>query len=450
MSMKEILFVTTSFPPAIGSGPQRVVRLLKRLPDVGYQATVLTTAPHSANHLPSLKELQIPGELIRVPLKTIRTMDGQAFRRQKPDSFQEKSLVGGTVVKAARNVRERLGYQLLVNLLEIPDMYNRWILPALRQGKLLCESNRFCCIYATAPSISAHIVAALLARKRHLPLILEYRDIWVGNPWGNAPWYLRQRLDRLIERWLINQASRIITISSGSANILARRYGTEIAKRLAVVSHGFEPAQFSAIPIVAATTQLPLTIVYTGILYSGRRDLTGFFKAVRLLLDECSLTTEELVIQVAGDADSMIAQANKFGISDIVKNLGRVSPLQALEIQKTSHILLLVEAVEDTEWVRSNLPGKLYEYLGARRPILALIHPESIMAQIIRDTNTGMVSHPNDVTQIADYLKRNIHQLRDGNDVNFQPNQHEVDKYSWENVIHQLAPILDQCTVSSE
>jgi glycosyltransferase involved in cell wall biosynthesis len=445
--MRKILFITTVFPPLSSSGVQRVVRLLKKLPDIGYMAVVITALPNSSKNLSSMDEIEYTGELYRVPENSIRGFVRWIFGIFSISSkiVAHNSTSKGKDKKKHRinNVLRKLASQFFDNVIEVPDKYTLWIWPAIRQGNILLKHYNFHCVYATAPSISALIVGAFIARRGKIPLILEFRDLWVDNPWGIKYWRFRRYINLLIEKWLVNQAASIVTISSGSQKIITKRYDKKIGGKLAVVSHGFDPEEFETIMPNKHFQCLPLRLTYTGHFYGGRRDITGFFKAIQLLIVEKIISPDDILIHVAGDAGYVIETAERFGLSSIVNDHGRIPHTKALQLQAESHLLLLVEAAEDSDWVYSNLPGKLFEYLGANRPIMALINPCSIMADILRKTQTGCIIHPSDVDEISKYLEKQIMQLRNSLDLDYRPNYQEIEKYHWSKLTKQIALILN-------
>ena len=444
---KDLLFVTTSFPPEIGAGVQRVLRLLRWLPVTGFQPTVLTTAPKGASQFPDADVLSIQGEILRAPLVTLRDHlrcilgTGRVQTEEKETTVQNPSQTSESTA-LTRRLKQAVD-EVFKYYLEAPDNANVWIPAAVRLGMQVAQQKRFRVIYSTSPRVSAHIVAARLAQWLGLLWVMEFRDLWVANPWHASPQpWLRRRMDRALEKWLIERATVIITVSEGNRRLLASRYGDSVGQRIEVIPNGFDPVEYPLQGCVSGA--LPLVLLHTGIFYGGRRDITGLFQAIQALLARGNVK-DEIALWIAGDdegyATSMAARMN---LASVVRDLGRVPAAQAISLQASAHILLLVESAEDTEWVLGNPTAKLYEYLGAHRPILALVHPQSIIAQVVRETRTGDVFAPDDVDGIVSILKVYLAALNARGSIPYMPSTDIVAQYGWDVLIHKVGRVLDQ------
>jgi glycosyltransferase involved in cell wall biosynthesis len=150
-----------------------------------------------------------------------------------------------------------------------------------------------------------------------------------------------------------------------------------------------------------------LRITHTGN-FHGKRDPKPFLQA----LADSGL--EDVVVRFAGDfraADREFAES--LGLGDRIELLGYVSRRRSLELQRDSEALLLL-IPESGGRGKGVLTGKIFEYLAAERPILAVVPTEGAAAQLIRETRAGVVSPPDDVAATRDALVDLHGRWRDG------------------------------------
>jgi glycosyltransferase involved in cell wall biosynthesis len=439
---KRVLFVTTVFPPRYGSGTNRVIRLCKRLPSVGYSPVILTTAPKGEKEFPSADDLNISGEVIRAPLVTWKSKFGTD--RSKKQFYAVRGEVGkaSSKNKGYRYILFRLGQIVFHNFFEIPDFAAPWIRGAIREGARYLRENSVSVIYSTSPEVSSHYVASALSRQTGLPWIMEFRDLWLDNPWHPDYIWIRRKLDGMLEPPLIQHADRIIMVSEGNRRILEARYPL-LRERMMVIPNGFDPSEYPEKPV--RTEAPPLILLYTGSFYQGRRDITGLLQAIQYLSQREPHLSELLQIRIAGDYENYaVSRAKQMGLHAFVKDLGMLSPSNALVEQSSAHILLIVEASENTEWVYGNLTGKLFEYLGASQPIMALVNHASSIAQVVQETHTGVVIDPKDWKNIADYLEGKIKQLRESGRLSYSHGIQTVNQYNWASLIERVGKVLNE------
>lgn len=338
----------------------------------------------------------------------------------------------------------RILHRPFLNLLEFPDDLWPWIRRGSRLGTRLFEHEHFDLIFSSAGAgVSGHFVARRIQRRTGVPWVHEYRDLWARNPWRlTKPYWWREWLELYWERKFVAESHAVAVMHERIAEILRARLPVGLRDRVTVIPNGFDPAEFNGgCPPPAG---LPLRLCYTGLLYGGKRDLSGLFRAIQMLLQSGKAREGDLEFVYAGsDADVVRAVASRFGQVDMVRALGRVPADEAKRIQLSSHVLVLVEASEDDPWVRGNMPGKAYEYLGAERPVLALAHPEGSIADLYSATQAGVTLHPDDSEGIAQFLEQALEAIRTGKAVPYAPDRNAVKASSWEAIGARLATLLD-------
>jgi glycosyltransferase involved in cell wall biosynthesis len=282
----------------------------------------------------------------------------------------------------------------------VPEMHVVTWLPALVVAvRRLLRHRSFDCLVTTSPPESAHLLGLLLGA--HRPAwIADFRDGWNFEPWREPfPTRAQRVLDASLERRVVEAADVVVGATRPISEDLERRLGAYAAW----VPNGWDPAlapaPSSATKAADFAQPKVMTLVYTGTL-SGAwgRDPEPFFRALRLtqadteakplrLIHAGPLTTEER---------KLIART---GVTDLVEHLGTLNRADALALQRSADALLLLTSRNTSE-----ATSKVFEYLAARRPIVALAENNEA-ARIIRDTNTGVTVPPDDVVAITAALR---------------------------------------------
>jgi hypothetical protein len=197
------------------------------------------------------------------------------------------------------------------------------------------------------------------------------------------------------ERRLVGRASAIVTVSKPWSEGFRLKYP---GKPVATILNGFDPADYAR-DAIDPPAGGPLTIVYTGAIYPGRRDPSPLFEAVRQL----GADADELRVRFYGTApEHVLPLARRAGVERLVEVLPSVPYRESIRCQKAADVLLLLQWNDPLE--QGNVPAKLFEYLAARRPILGLGLVDGVPAGVIRERGAGLFS--NDPADIAAQLAR--------------------------------------------
>ena len=217
-----------------------------------------------------------------------------------------------------------------------------------------------------------------------MPWIAEFRDAWTRNHYVPKPEW-REKFDECLESRLLSTAAGIVAVSEPWADY----YGRKFQKPSIAVYNGFDStiAHPESRSILSGT---PLSIVHMGSVYSGMRDPTPLFKALK----SGSFTPADLRITFYGATHSAVLDlAKKIGVQGFVTACTQVPHHRALDIQNTSDVLLLLQSPLDA----ANIPAKMFEYFAARRPILGIGVESGIPARLIRERKAGLYSSNPDV-----------------------------------------------------
>jgi hypothetical protein len=248
-------------------------------------------------------------------------------------------------------------------------------------------------VYASSPPPTCLLVGKLLAASSGVPWIAEFRDRWSDDPYYAKPAW-RRAMEASLEKRILGSARAVVTVSEPWAARYARAHG----KPTLVVLNGFEPEDYAGRESSGANHSQSLEIVYTGGIYPGRRDPTPLFKALRSMPDG---STDVRVHFYGADPAHYLPLAARQGIGDLVIAHSHIPHKDAAAVQQQGDVLLIMQWNDPRD--QGHIPAKLFEYLGARRPILGLGLEDGVPAKIIRARDAGCFT--NDPTQIAAQLR---------------------------------------------
>ena len=399
----KVLIVSFWFPPSNVVGAIRVGKLARYLDRRGHQLRVLTTDIVEDRSL----ALEIPREYVYAEYRRrMDWLDGlvRLFRQRLAAASEARGKVPGiergALGKPAWDWLQRQYY----GLIHIPDMRTDWIRTAVPAGRRLVEEWRPDIIFASAPPFTGFIVAGRLSRGFNIPWVADFRDLWVDNPYygfWEPGW--RRPVDAMLERTMVRNAAALVTVSPIWADQLRRRHG----KAAEVVYNGYAEEDFPQPPIHEDQGEV-LTIRYTGSIYQGFRDPSALFAAIGLLDDTLR---KRVRVEFFGQmVNEVVALAAQHRVRDHVIVSSPVPYQRALKLQMEADILLLLQWSNKRD--EGNLPGKIFEYFYARRPILLIGYKQGVAARLIRERGAGFVS--NTPERIRDQLQTWIEDKRTG------------------------------------
>lgn len=283
-----------------------------------------------------------------------------------------------------------------------PDLQVTWVPFALQRAIEVVERQAPAALYSTYPPASAHLLGLWLKRRTGLPWVADFRDSWTTDPLDPALPAWRLALERQLEQAVVEAADVVVTATELSAGYLRQLY-PRAADRVRVITNGFDPEEFAGAH-AAPPSGGPLRLVHTGSFsYSHpQRSPRALFAALESLLAEDRAWAGRLRLVLAGNiSPAERQQAAALEGAGMVECLGAVERRQAISLQQEAHLLLLLDHARP--WPASNVPGKFYEYLAARRPILALCGP-GMVADLTHRLGTGFHAPPDEVQAIRQVL----------------------------------------------
>jgi len=278
-------------------------------------------------------------------------------------------------------------------VVHFPDRQVGWLPYAVWQGRDLLRKWQPDIIFASGPPFTTLVVARLLHNYSRKPLVVEFRDRWSDDPYY-PPSKWRQMVERHLESWVVGGASALVTVSQP----WEVAYREKFQKPTIAIYNGFDPDSGTDSPSCRASESELIRILYTGSIYPGRRDPSPLFEALGLL----GSTAAAINVEFYGtDERHVLPLAGEYGVTKLVKVFPPVPHAEAGHLQQRADVLLLMQWNNPKE--QGNIPGKFFEYLGTRRPILVLGLENGVPATIVRERSAGFFS--NDPKEIAAQLQ---------------------------------------------
>lgn len=390
---KRILMFINFFPPSAGGGVYRPLSFVKYLPGQSWNVTVVT---------PREGEFWItdPGLLDSVPstVKVVRTGSLSAPRMLN-------RLRGGgrrTTSRRSSGGFERL--RRFGELFFLPDTYIGWIPFAVRAASRLAGTGGFDVVYSTSPPDSTHLAAERVARAFSCPWVADFRDPWIGLRLRTPPSPLHRAQHERMER-RVARADRVLVTTSWHERIMREAHP---GARIERIPNGYDEDDFSAHE-PTAPREGPFTLLHCGMLTLGRSS-RPVLEGLRLFLDRSPESAVRVVFLGSRESENEEWVA-RFGLEDTVAFEDNVPHSECVAREMGSHALLLVK--HDDARYRGLVPGKLYEYFGARRPVLAVV-PEGEAAELVTRHRRGEVARISDANDIAEKIGKMVTLHREG------------------------------------
>jgi glycosyltransferase involved in cell wall biosynthesis len=466
---RKVLVIAHAFPPMGGIAVQRPLKLVRYLRPHGWEPVVLTTRDaYSATMDYSLLE-EIPEgvEVVRVKDPVARLIGRMVQRSAGAEGTSTSATHGGsngstTATSAAVGTAATLGatgvrswasilkrwLKAVKEALFIPDESVFWAIKAAWVGARLVRKHQIQCIYTTSGPHSTHLAGWLIRRWTGVEWIADFRDPWVGNLHYSHEG-LRDKIERWLEGRVFRAASRVVTVTDLFAKMFVNRYPFA-AEKVEVIRNGVDPSDFPVIPSNQPSRQgdAPFTFFYAGILYP-RRSPARFLQALHLVLRSQRIRRQDIKVEFAGVFDYPGQTSNadlvrQLGLSDVVTVHGYMPRSEVIRRMQSAGALLLIG--DDSPSANQYVPGKLYEYLFADRPVLALLQ-NGEASDIIRAAEAGVVVSPHDLQAIANAIVDLYIAHKRG--VPFTPNRSEIMKYSRVEQTRQFAELFNRVVGSS-
>lgn len=427
---KKVLIITYYWPPSGGGGVQRWLKFAKYLPELGWDPVIFTPEnPDFEIKDESLtKDVSENLEVVKLPILEPFSI----YRKLMGNKAEQKQ---GVVKKEGGSPMQKLVTWVRGNVF-IPDARMFWIKPATKYLVKYLKENPVDVIISTGPPHSMHMIAGAVKRQTGIPWLADFRDPW--SEWDVLPQLsLNERSwkkHKQLEFEVLNGADRVVTVSKRLGVALDKLTGVPGVR---VINNGFDGDDFDETAPVEVDK---FRIVHMGLLNEGRNP-----KHLWEVLNERCLQDEQfrqsLEVVLAGTIEQAVKDdiASYTALSAQVKILDYVAHEEALGIYKQSAVLLLlVNNTSNASWI---LPGKMYEYFSAQKPILALGNKNSDANDMLEDCGYKSFMSYTDARGIKDAVDELYDLYRKDN---LSVSTEKINRYTRKNLTGQLSVILDE------
>ena len=426
--MEKVLIITYYWPPAGGPGVQRWLKFVKYLRDFEIEPVVFIPENPSYPMLDNSLESEIPKEITILKQPIFEPYQLAGFLAKN----QTKTISKGII--AAEKNQSLLQKSLLFvrGNLFIPDARKFWINPSAKFLKTYLEEKGIKKIITTGPPHSLHLIGLKLKEDLDLKWIADFRD-----PWTQIGYHKKLKLTESskkkhlsLEREVLTSADQIITTSFTTKAEFAKKTD----KPISVITNGYDAEEKEA-----QTNELDIkfSISHIGSLLSERNP-ESLWKALAELVNENSTFAEDFELKLAGTvSEEVITSIKSVGLGDKLQLLGYVSHKQAIALQQESRLLLLIEI--NSKETRGIIPGKLFEYLMAKRPILAIGPQKWDVELILNETGAGEYFQYSEKDKLKSLILSHYKRYKNG-DGNFVTG--DIQQYHRKNLTQKLASLI--------
>lgn len=436
--MKRVLIVTYYFPPSGGPGVQRVLKFAKYLPEFGWEPIVLTVkdADYPARDESLLKEIPPAVRVYRTkifePYNFYRKLT-----KKKPGTPVDVDVIPR---EGAKRAPAEWIAEFVRSTFFIPDARIGWYRHAVRAGKQIVREERIEAIYSSSPPYTSALIARRLHKLTGKPWIAGFRDPWIGFLSAPRRWFLPRAIDKHLERSCFEDCDRLEVAWKGILKDFHDKYPAVPLDKCYHLPNGYDSADY---PKIEKRKNEKFTITYTGSMY-GKRNPESLLKAVEELVHEGAVDVDRICLRFVGRFG---AEVQRMFQSDILKNCIDVRPYlphsESIKLLLQSDALLMI--VDEFTGNEEIVPGKVFEYLGAHRPILT-IAPEGAVTDLMRETASGQVAYHHDIPKVKNiFLEFYTNFLYHKTD--FKQHLDRVKQYERREIAKQLARLLDEVTM---
>ncbi|MDX2245702.1 MAG: glycosyltransferase [Bacteroidia bacterium] len=435
--MKKVLLITYYWPPSGGAGVQRVLKLVKYFRDFGWEPIVY--APENPAY-PILDEsllADIPTgqEVIKGPI-----WEPYDFYKKFTGQGKKERVYSGFLSEDKKpSFTQKLSVWIRGNFF-IPDARRFWIKPSVNRLSEYLKNHPVDAILSSGPPHTVHLIAKGVKENTGIPWVADFRD-----PWTNIDFYDQLMLTRWadnrhhkLEKSVVTAADKLVTVSW----VWAKEFEALGAKTVEVITNGFDREDMAA---AKEDSALPLEgkFICSHIGYLNRdRNNATLWQAFGEICKEIPAIKKDLVLRFIGKTDAItFTQLAQNGLTDNVEKIDYIPHNEVLKYTRSTPVLLLL--VNNVPNVMGHIPGKTYEYIGSRRPVLAVGPEDADFARVIRETNSGEVCGFDDLEKMKRVIFQYYRRYKKGE---LNNPEGTVERFTRREATRQMATLLNQLT----
>lgn len=408
--MKKAIMISYRFPPFAGSGVFKTLKFVKYLRNFGWEPIVISSK--SSKFAPMDKTL-----LKEVPDKI------KVFRTYSIES------------KVYRYLPEIVGINS--KWYQTPDAFIGWLPSALFKAQEVVKKEKPNVIYSTSPPVTSHLIAMLLKKKTGLPWVADFRDPWTDNMITNYPTNFHRRIEEKIEHKIGKNADRIVFTMDHHREHFLKKYPDISPNKCVYINNGYDHEDFKDIKVDKSKV---FTLTYIGSFYDN---ITPLFllQAIKSIIEKNKIDSKDFQVLFVGRKSKTCQNLiHSFGLNDVVKEIGYVSHKEAIRYMHSSSCLFFIIGLgKRSEWVYSS---KIFEYIASGTPIITTVPKRSVVRDLIKETNSGVIIDTDDVNGIENALQDYYKKWKE-DDLQVQPKWDVIKNYERKNLTKKLSEVFN-------
>ena len=430
--IKKVLIITYYWPPSGGAGVQRWLKFVKYLREYGWEPVVFTVERGEVPVLDYSLKKDIPDnvEVLREPIWEPYTFYKKIIGQKKEDKIQTGFLTENKKPK----LMERFSIWVRGNLF-IPDARKFWVKPSVKNLSNYLNENKVDAIVSNGPPHTTHMIGLALKNKFNIPWLADFRD-----PWTNIDFYDKLMLSKWadkkhhrLEDAVIKHADALVTVSPN----WAKDFKDKSKRDFNVIYNGFDEKDFTDKEV---ELDQKFSIVHIGSMNKDRNP-HDLWKVLGEICSEIEGFSKDLEIKMVGPTDIAIKKA--LHENNLNENLNKIDYVPHSEV--VTYLLgaqLLLLPINDTPNSLGVIPGKLFEYLAARRPIICIGPLKGDSCRIINETEAGYTFSFNNKSGLKTTLISLYNEFTETGKVECSSNS--IEKFSRRNLTGQMAELLNE------
>jgi hypothetical protein len=428
--MKKVLIITYYWIPSGGAGVQRWVKFAKYLRQYGWEPIIYTPKNPEYPSIDHSFEKDIPADItvlktpIWEPYNVYRNLTGKKNQAINAGFISENKKQGW---------KDKLSIWIRGNFL-IPDPRRFWIKPSVSFLSDYLIENQVNAIITTGPPHSMHLIGMGLKKNfPTLPWVADFRDPWTNIDFYkdlNLTWFA-DKIHHRLEKEVLQKADTVLVVSRG----MKEEFAPMKPKKLQVITNGYDG---SDVQTGTLALDAKFSISHIGTLNAARNPRI-VWKVLSEICAENVAFKNDLQIQLVGKVDfSVLEDIQSYGLQEQLLKIDYLSHSEAIAKQNSSQVLMLL--INQSGNAKGILTGKFFEYLAAKRPILAVGPTDGDAAVVLNETGAGVIVDFADEQATKAAIQNYYNQYKKGT---LSVQSESVERFSRRSLTGELAGLLD-------
>jgi glycosyltransferase involved in cell wall biosynthesis len=420
--MKKVLFITYYWPPSGKASLQWPLKIIKHLPSFGWTPSVLTVCEDTFTQKDETFLKEIPADVKVFKAKSYEPFN--IYKKIIGKSKDEQLIASETISKKNNSFAHRLSIYLRMNLF-IPDARVGWYFPAVKSGSQLLITEKFDAIVSIGPPHTTHLIAKKLSSRFNIPHIPVLID-----PWVDISYYknfkrsnLTLSIDNRLEKSVLENAAKVVFVTETMKVDYVKKYPF-VREKSNVLYWGYSEEDFEGLSpeMLFKERGAEEIILHAGNIFDHQNPKL-FWQTLKNEIDK----GRKLKLVFIGTVSPEIKQSIKnSGLEAFTEFKGFLPYNEMLrEMMKASY--LLVCATEPR-----HVPGKLFEYLRAQKPIIAFGDGNTEVKKLLTDANAGIMFGYNESGEEFFKVSKS-----------FKTNQNFIKKYERKMISEEISKMLE-------